>query len=185
MFNQQQEIGWIMRLNTRRIVLTLTPVLLLGACGSLAQRRTARLLNERLQTRMAPDISAGQASVQSTSDGARVTLLNNTLFPNNKSTLDGQYPDIRANIIEGLLAPDLMQIRVTDTSNLPEEQRNMRVNNVRQYLAAYGLGNVLQPPSQTDAGSGPAGLTLTISVVCPQWNAGTSYRDGRSMPVCE
>lgn len=172
--------------HTGRLVLLLAPLLLLAACGS-SQNRTARLLNDRLQERLAPDLKAGHVALQPVPDGARVTLLEATPFTNSKYALDDQYPDIRASVIEAMLDPMLMQVRIADTSTLPEDQRETRVLNVRQYFIANGLGQVLQPadPLQAAPASGPAGLAVTINVQCPPRRDGIGYTDGRAKPACE
>src|SRR5208283_4270555 len=61
---------------TGRLTRLLTPLLLLAACGSdHGLHRTTKLLNDRLQEQLAPDIGAGAASLQPLPNGARVTLL--------------------------------------------------------------------------------------------------------------
>ena len=172
--------------HTGRLALLLAPLLLLGACGS-PEHRTARLLNDRLQERLGPDLKAGHVTLQPIPDGALVTLLENSPFANSNYALDDIYPDIRASVIEAMLDPMLMQVRVADTTNMPEDQRQMRVRNVRQYFTANGLSQVLQPtdPLQATPASGPAGLAVTINVQCPHRHDGTGYGDGRAKPDCQ
>jgi hypothetical protein len=171
--------------HARHYALLLT--LLLAACGQSPLQHTAGLLNDRLQAQLAADVKAGQAAVQPLPNGARVTLLGPTLFPSGKMALDDKYPDVRADVIEGLLDPALMQVRVADTTTLPDDQRIERVANVRDYFADNGLANVLQPadPTQSPTNAGPAGLTITIAVQCPQRSNGIGYDGGLSKPVCE
>lgn len=116
-----------------------------------------------------------------------MTLLSTSAFPNGKRALDDNYSDIRSAVIEGMLDPVLMQVRVADTSTLPDDERRARVNNVKQYFAAYGLADVLQPaePLQTAANGAPGGLTITINVQCPNRHDGTGYDSGLSHPICE
>jgi hypothetical protein len=169
-----------------RFAALLCPVLLLAACGDGSSQRTARLLDQRLETRLAPEISAGRAIVQPLSDGARVTLRDPTMFANNADALDNRENDVRARVVEALLDPSLMRVQVADTSTLPDAQRGSRVSNVVQYFVANGLAQTLQPtePLQSaSAGSAPEGLTLTIGVQCPGRNDGAGY--GQFRPSCD
>ncbi len=182
-----------------RRTLLLLPLALLAACGSGHQ--TAARLDDRLQTSLAPHLAAGRASLQTLPDGARVTLFNPSLFPVNTMALDDKYPDIRADLIEALLDPSLMRVEVTDTTNLPDDQRRQRVDNIRQFFTDNGLAEVLQPanplgqpqPSQVQIGgnhqaqaaAAQPGLTLTIGLYCPHRHDGSGYGDGLSKPVCD
>jgi hypothetical protein len=175
----------------RRLVALFCPLILLAACGPSGQQRTASRLNDRLQEQLAANIAAGDAALQPLPNGARVTLLGNSSFPNDVTALAGEYTDIRANVIEGLLDPSLMRVEVTDTSPLPDRQREGRIRNVDQYFIANGLGSTLQPappPQAVPPGRAvavPPGLTITIGVQCPQRREGMGYGSGRSMPVCD
>ena len=164
----------------------LCPMLLLTACGGSGQRYTAGVLNQRLQNRLAPDISAGRAVVQQTPDGARVTLRDPTMFSNSADALDNRENDVRASVVEALLDPSLMRVRVVDTSTLPDSQRDARVRNVVQYFVVSGLGLTLQPdePVQAAPSGTPEGLTLTINVQCPDRENGYGYGYDRSRPMC-
>jgi hypothetical protein len=171
----------------------------LAACGS-GQQHTERLLDQRLQHRLASEVAAGQAVVQKVQSGDRVTLLGPSLFANGPQALDNQAPDVRANVIEALLDPRLMQVQVADSSALPANQRDARVQNVTDYFTANGLGPAVVPattgPLDTLSGgtiaggavpadAGPTGLVLTISVTCPPRDWFIGYRDGKSRPVCD
>jgi hypothetical protein len=171
----------------RRLAVLFSPLLLIAACSS-GQQHTTRLLNQRLQAQLAPVIAAGNVALQPLPDGAQVTLLGPAMFSNRVKTGEDQRPDIRAAVIEGLLDPSLMQIQLADTSNLPDSQRNARIQDVSSYFVAYGLGSTLQPEMapQGPGGTAPAGLTITINVQCPSrpgWFFG--YTDGKAMPVCD
>jgi hypothetical protein len=169
------------------LVVLLGPLLLVAACGPSPQQNTTRLLNDRMQTQLAHDIAIGRAAVQPLPDGVRVTLLGSSMFANDVKALDDQLPVIRADVIEGLLDPTLMRVQVADTSALPANQRNTRVQNVEAYFADNGLESVLVPanPAQVTAAAGPAGLTITVEVQCPPPDHHIGYRDGLSRPVCE
>lgn len=164
-----------------RCALLFTPVLLLGACGS---QHTAQQLDDRLQAHLAPQVAAGRAVVQPVHSGVRVTLMDLSVYPNDKPTLNDVAADVRADVIEGMLNPTLMQVQVADTSTLPEDQRIVRVSNVQQYFIQNGLELVLSPADQA-AADGPAGLVITINVRCPPSDGIIGYRDGLSRPVCE
>jgi hypothetical protein len=167
-----------------RHVALLTPLVLLAACGS-GQQHSVRVLNQRLEAGLSTQIAAGRAVVQRTDSGAQVTLLDPSLFPNDARSLDDQFPDVRADVIEALLDPSLMQVQVSDSSGLPAYQQGIRVRNVRDYFTANGLGIVLVPPETAAATGGPAGLNMTINVQCPSPDGRTGYGDGRSRPVCD
>jgi hypothetical protein len=171
------------------LAVSLGPLLLtLACCGPSPQQRTTRLLDDRMQTQLASEISAGRAVVQRLPDGARVTLLDRSLFPNGPKALDDQVPDVRADVIEGLLDPSLMRVAVADSSSLPADQRDTRIRNVEDYFTANGLGFVLVPAEASPPArgpSGPPGLTITVGVQCPPTGHYIGYRDGTAMPVCD
>jgi hypothetical protein len=183
--------------HARRLAVLLSPLLLVAACGPSGQQRTVRLLDERLLFQLAPSIEAGDAALQILPDGARVTLLggspsSNAPSSNRAKRTDDQFPAVRVAVIEGLLDPRLMRIQLADTSALPQAQRDARVKDVARYFEAYGLGSTLQPaappqamPPGSAAGAAPSGLTITISVQCPDRHRGPGYGSGRSMPVCD
>jgi hypothetical protein len=173
-------------------VVLLFPLLLLTACGRPSPlQRTTWLLDYRLETQLAPDIAAGDVMLQPLPDGARVTLLGPAQFPNGRQRIAGDGYDVRASVIEGMLDPSLMRVAVADTTGLPENQREARVRNVRQYFETSGLGSVLQPaePLQAvapgSAGLVPAGLTLTISLQCPLRHRPAGYGSGQADPACD
>ena len=167
------------------------PLLLVAACGrpSDEQRATA-LLDYRLQDRLASDIAAGNAAVQPLPNGAQVTLLGAAQFPPAAQMQDATGHDVRANVIEALLDPRLIHIQVADTSALPDYQRDARVRDMRQYLAEYGLGSTLQPAAAIQpapavaAGAAPAGLTIAISVECPDHYARLNSASDQANPYC-
>ena len=161
----------------------LLSAIFLAACGS-ARHRTARLLDQRLEASLAADVAAGTAVVQQLPDGARVTLLSQSLFPNSPLALDDKKTDIGASVIEGLLDPRLMRVAVADTTTLPEEQRQIRVQNVEKYFAEFGLADTLRA-SSSDAAPAPAGLTISVGVYCPEYDGQAGDGSGPSNPVCE
>src|SRR3954464_9338847 len=90
------------------------PLILLGACGS-DQQRSVDMLNRRLQTTLKPEIADNRVALQPQPDGATVTLLDSARLPDDAGAMDNRVRDPRASLIEGLLAPSLMQLFVADT----------------------------------------------------------------------
>ena len=151
------------------------PLLLFAACsGPSDQQRAEWQLDHRLEARLAPQINAGNARVQPLPDGARVTLLGPAKLPTGLQPVGGGGGDSRANVIQGLLDPRLMRVQLADTSALPPDQKAARVGALTQYFVDYRLGSTLQPAAPPQGmppgpdGAAPAGLTITISVQCPQ-----------------
>jgi len=190
----QQEIVRTMNPHKWRLAVPLCLALLAGCGQSSGEQGAASLLNERLQLRLAPDLAAGNVVLQPLPGGAQVTLLGPSISPGAPTTTGGR--DVRADVVESLLDPRLIQIQLADTSPLSDYQRDARVRDMTQYLTEYGLGPTLQPaaPPQSavpvqavSAGSGnaaPAGLTITISVQCPDHYARTSKGSDEANPYC-
>jgi len=176
---------------TGRLARLLAPLILLGACSSdHGLHRTTQLLNNRLQTLMAPDIASGAASVQPLPDGAQVTLLGNSLFPNTVEALADRDREVRASVIQGLLDPSLLTIAVADTSTLSPQLREVRVRNVNTYFQDNGLGlsllpNALPPvPPPGSAAAAAQGLTITILLDCPAHRQPGNWGTGPTIPSC-
>ncbi len=175
-----------MRRDIRRLAVLLGVISVAG-CGASGQRGVVGSLDDRMQARLAADIAAHQAVLQPLPDGARVTLLGSSMFPTGVKTLADHPPDVRANVIEGLLDPALMRVAVSDTSAASADQREQRIRNVSQYFVENGLGSTLVDGGADvlPAGSGPGGLTITITVQCPERHGGPGYGDGKSNPSCD
>ncbi len=170
--------------STGRLTRLLIPLLLLGACSfDHGTARTADLLNNRLQARLAPDIAAGTAAIQPLPNGSRVTLLSTSQFPNDIDTLADKHREVRASVIQGLLDPSLLHIAVADTSALPADQREARVRNVIEYFKANGLGLIIQPGS-APAAAAPQGLTLTVVLDCPAHQQPNNWNYLPPIPSC-
>ncbi len=176
---------------TGRITGLLAPLLLLAACGDNGLSRTTERLNDRLQARLAPDIAAGTAALQPLPNGARVTLLGNSEFPDQVDAQAGRYREVRASVIEGLLDPSLVHIAVADTSGLTVAQREARVHNVTQYFKDNGLALTLLPEDQApaiqpapSAAPGPQGLTITVVLDCPAHRQPDNWNYAPSIPSC-
>jgi hypothetical protein len=173
--------------HARRVAVLLSLMLILVACSS-GQQHTTQDLNDRMQAELAPDIGAGNVALQALPDGDRITLLGSSQFPVNVRTLDDQLRDVRSSVVEGLLDPRLMRISVVDTSGLPPEQRQTRVNNVVRYFEAYGLAPSIQPapPQQPlPAATAPPGLIITVGVLCPHSYGEAGYGNGKADPMCD
>jgi len=163
--------------------------LLLAACSSdHGLQRSARLLNDRLQATMAPDVAAGNATVQPLSNGALVTLLGSSQFLNTVDARADRIRDVRASVVQSLLDPSLVRIAVADTSALPAYQRETRVRNVNQFFQDSGLGLTLLPPTPPpvlpQGATVPPGLGIAIMLDCPTHpqRGGWSYEP--TLPSC-
>jgi hypothetical protein len=171
--------------STGRLTRLLIPLLFLGACDH-GVSRTTDLLNDRLQARLAPDITAGTAAIQPLPNGALVTLLGASQFPNNIDTLADKHREVRASVIEGLLDPSLIHIAVADTSTLPANQREARVRNVIEYFKANGLALSMLPEAATPApaATAPQGVTLTVLLDCPAHQQPDNWNYLPPLPSC-
>lgn len=163
--------------------------LVLAACCASKQERSARLLDRRLHHTLASDIASGTAAVERVPGGVRVTLLSPGVMPAGGTAQSDRDYDPRASVIEGMLDPRMMRIQVADSSGLPADQQAARVQDTEAYFSAFDLSDVLEPPAAT-SGGGPAGLAMTIHVICPHWphhwfHDNWGYGDGTSRPVCE
>lgn len=162
--------------------------LILAACGAAKQERSVRLLDRRLHRTLASDIAVGKAVVQRVPGGVRVTLLTPGQMPDDEVAASNRDYDARASVIEALLDHRMMRVQVTDTGGTPTDWQGARVRDTEVYFAAFDLANVLEPAA-TPAG-GPAGLAMTIHVICPSWphswtDSDWGYGSGRSGPECE
>jgi len=172
-----------------RHILFLAPLFLLTACGSdHGLHRSARELNDRLRVTMAPDIAAGNATVQPLSNGALVTLLGGSEFPDSLDAKADRYRDVRASVIQGLLDPSLVRIAVADTAPLPAYRRDIRVQNVNQYFQDNGLGLTLLPPTPApvlpSGATVPPGLGIAITLDCPEHPQRGNWGRWPTLPSC-
>lgn len=165
----------------------LCPLLLLCACVS-DQQASVDMLNRRLQTTLRPELSDNRVALQPLPDGAQVTLLDGLKLPDDVGAMDNRERDPRASIVEGLLAPQIMSVSVTDTGQAPELTRQKRVQSFIQYLQEFGLGPILQTaevmPAMAPADAAPPGLSVSIRVVCPPRTRWPGYGQGQSDPSC-
>lgn len=168
--------------------LLLIPFLLAACSFDHGLRRTTRLLNDRLQATMAPDIASGAATVQPLSNGALVTLLGNADFANTVDARADRRRDVRASVIQGLLDPSLIRVAVADTSTLPVYQREARVQNVYQYFEDNGLALTLvpdgSPPARPAGAPRPQGVAIRITLDCPANASRGTWGVGPVLPSC-
>lgn len=162
------------------------PLLLLCGCVS-DQQASVDLLNRRLQRTLAPEMAANIVAVQPLPDGATVTLLDGHVLPDELGALDNRVRDPRASLVEGLLVPDIMQLSVVDTGAAPEAERRKRVDAFVEYMEEYRLRTTLQTVEvlpATAPAAGPAGMAVTVRVVCPERTNWPGYGQGQSLPSC-
>jgi hypothetical protein len=152
------------RRNAHRLPLLLLPLLAIAACSSL-QTKATNDLNARLQKRLAPDITAGRAVVEPLPDGARVTLVEQVLYPRGGTTMDDQGINVLTHVVQSLVEPSLLQITVTASPNTPEYLKAARMKAVLQDLAPAMLGNAVQPDLMVPDNAAAPGPTITIKVV--------------------
>ncbi len=177
--------------NPGRLALLLIP-LLLAACGaSSGMHRSTEVLQDRLATRLRPEVAGGQVALTRTSDGAQVTLVDPTLVPPNGQPLDTRSRFVLASVIQGLLDPSLLQIAVLDPAPLPVDPDGGRVRSVTGFLQDFDLGPSLRPavamqPVATGPGGAPAptGLTIAISLHCPNPAPALGWGYEQSYPTC-
>ena len=159
-----------------KTVILLGSATLLVGCTSSAQQ-SARVLQQRLQSNLAPQVANHQATIDNFPDGARVTLDEPVLFNSDHADLstDGGY--VIASVTESLLDPRLMQVDVTDTSAGPDDLRNARVRSVQHYVEANQLGPSLPVETRPQpAVSRPAQtMVVTVRVHCPPGPQGSTW----------
>jgi len=154
-----------------RVVALIGVLLLATACASETGQGGAPRLAERLQLRLSPDIAAGRATLEQFPDGARVTIVDQALFPGGSTELDDNGRFILASVIEGLLAPRLLRIQMIETASAPAFVQEARARAVVEFFEDYGLGPTLQPPlvqPGVSAGSvvmAPQGMAIAITMV--------------------
>ncbi len=156
-----------MKLSPAWHLLPLLCPLLLTACAGSGNGRS-QLLDGRLQERLTPEITAGGAAVQALPDGATVTLTDQSLFPSGGAQLDDSGRHVLASVIEGLLAPKILRIDLTQSSATPTTLQQARLQAVRQFFEDYMLGPALQPadPSQAPpVAAASEGTTITVTIV--------------------
>jgi hypothetical protein len=165
-----------MSIHPGRLALLAAP-LLLAACSGSGVQNSARILDERLQERLAKPIADGQVALTPQADGATVTLLRPPPPPN--QDLDDRDRFILASTIEGLLDPSLMQVQVADTAT-PPTMDQPRVRATTAYFQTYGIGAT---PGATPT-LAQQGLTIAITVHCPPSHDAWNWGYDEAYPTC-
>ncbi len=107
---------------------------------------------------MAPDISTGRATLEQLPDGARVTLVDRSLFARGQLTEAGY--DVLTRVIQSLLDPRILLVTVAEPPVPQAAPPGAQTTAVIQYFQEYGLGPVTQPGSV----AGPQGPTITVNI---------------------
>lgn len=152
-----------------RFAIRLCPILVVVGCAS-ASHRSAWHLENRLQTRLAPQIAAGQVGVQRLPDGVRVTLSEQSLFPYGSAQLDDRGRYLLASVVQGLLDPRLLRVDVSEQSGTSTFLQQQRVRAVTEFIhhvevapellfAALATGMSAGPVA-----SAPQPMAITVTV---------------------
>jgi hypothetical protein len=136
--------------------------LLLAGCGM--QGETVRQLNARMQVGLAPQVAKQQASVQRLQDGTRVSLAEDSLFMPGSAVLSAQGQYVIASVIQGLMAPAVMEIEVTPPAATSPGLQQARVAAIRQFFTDYALGPQLLASVSAPAAAAPQALAITVHV---------------------
>ncbi|HUN41886.1 MAG TPA: hypothetical protein VMU81_16500 [Acetobacteraceae bacterium] len=141
-------------------------IVLVAGCG--VQNETVWQLNRRMQIGLAPQVAQHKADVQQLKDGTQITLAEDTLFVPGSPVLSPQGRFVLASVIEGLMAPPLMQIELTPSASTSPYLRQARVAAVRQFFTDYTLGpQLLASVSAPAPGASPT-MAITVHVL-PNW----------------
>lgn len=132
---------------------------LLGGCSS-ATTRMSQTLDARLQAQLSADVAAGRVSLQRLPDGARVTLIEQSLFPNGATALDEQGRNVLTGVIQALLEPSRLHIELA-AGGAPAEAQRLQA--VAAYFKDVGLEAAL-PPAAEDGTAAPD-VTITLRVI--------------------
>lgn len=124
----------------RALIASCGVLMLLAGCAS-GQGYTARVLQQRLDRQLAIDRASHRASVQNTQDGAVVMLDEPALFDADKSGLNAAGASTVTNVVEALLAPELMQVEVNGSAQTPDDLRASRTETVRNYVETFSLAS--------------------------------------------
>jgi hypothetical protein len=123
-----------------------------------------------MSVRLAPDITAGRATLQPLPSGVGVTLVGGALFTPGRSDLSEAGRDVMNGVIQALLEPRLLRIEV-ETSAAPGTLQAARVQSVAQYIRQTNLGLPIQvsvPTQGEPPGTVPATpyeATIIVSVI--------------------
>ena len=118
--------------------LLIAPLLAVAACASSTKCST-RDLYYRMRVSLAPNITAGQATLQPLPSGVGVTLVGSAAFTPGRSDLSAAGRDAMTSFIQALLEPRLLRIEV-ETWAAPGTLQAARVQSVVQYIRQANLG---------------------------------------------
>ncbi len=162
----------MVRFQAGRLALSLSPMLLIAGCASFSGIGcTAQVLEDRMQTQLKSDIAAGQVTLEQLPDGTRVTIVEQSLYPDGRTELDDKGRNVLTKVIQALLNPALLQIAVADLPATQADLQGPRVQSVTQYFKDAGLEPALQPPAPQQetapdsAGTAAQGLTITVKII--------------------
>jgi hypothetical protein len=175
-----------MHRHARQLLAVLLGPALLGACGSGPDHST-RVLQHRLDRRLAAEQAQHDVTVQRLTDGAQLNFAESSLFQPGKSDLSPRGRYVIADFAEALLAPSLMQISVAGSGQTADYLRLQRAQSVLNYVQAYSLSPI--PAAATEPIAGPNGstangLTIDVRVVCPPGPQGTTWGYPPYQPTC-
>jgi hypothetical protein len=153
-----------------RLGLLIAPLLLVAACCASSTQRSTQDLYDRMSVRLAPDITAGRATLQPLPSGVGVTLVGGALFTPGRSDLSEAGRDVMRGVIQALLDPRLLRIEV-ETSAASGTLQAARVRSVAQYIRQTNLGVPIQvsvPTQEEPHGTVPAmpyEATIIVNVI--------------------
>ena len=122
-----------------RLGLLIAPLLVVAACCASSTERSTQDLYDRMRVSLAPDITAGRATLQPLRFGVGVTLAGGAVFTPGRSNLSVAGRDVMTNVIQALLEPRLLRIEV-ETAAAPGTLQAARVQTVAQYIRQTNLG---------------------------------------------
>jgi hypothetical protein len=146
-----------------RLAASLAPMLMLIGCTGSYWDDAPRVLGDRLQNRLTPELASGQAGLTRLPDGAQVVLTEQALFPGGGTELDDRGRYLMASVIEGLLEPTMLRIELAGTPGTPIGVQQARLLSVTQYLEDFRLGPQLQPALPQDIAAQGMAITVRVS----------------------
>jgi hypothetical protein len=140
------------------------PLALLLVLAGCAGGRVPRELSQRLQWELGPELANGGATLERLPDGARVTLADQTLFPADRAVLDTRGRYVLASLVQGLLAPDLLQVDVTGPAEfLPQARAAAVAEFLRDTQVAPNLLFISLQQGSAVSVTAPQATTITVT----------------------
>jgi hypothetical protein len=159
-----------MRFQPWRLGLLIAPLLGVAACCASSTQRSTQDLYDRMSVSLAPDITAGRATLQPLPSGVGVTLVGGAVFTRGRSDLSEAGRDVMTSVIQALLEPRLLRIDV-ETSAAPGTLQAARVQSVAQYIRQANIGVPIQVSFPTQGGpqrtapATPYDATVIVNVI--------------------